>query len=140
MANYVKSAPKKRKSFCQHQKSYICFVYAESPCPKHQQELVSLFIREIFLESSFVFQRASLQHQNNSRGSGICRNLCSRGALIQLPMRANLVDGGKQTAPRILGWTGCVFWTIWRCLLQQLDIFFRGFFFYTGVSTLVSGT
>lgn len=36
-------------------------------------------------------------------------------------------------------WTGCVFWTIWRCLLQQLWYLFRGFFFYTGVSTVVSG-
>ena len=26
-------------------------------------------------------------------------------------------------------------WTIWRCLLQQLWYLFRGFFFYTGVST-----
>ena len=70
---------------------------------------ISLFIRSIFLESSF--ERARLQHQNNSWGSGICRNLCSTGALIQLPMRANLVDGGKQIAPGILGqcWTGCVF-------------------------------
>lgn len=32
------------------------------------------------------------------------------------------------------------FWTIWRCSLQQLWYLFRGFFFYTGVSTVVSGT
>lgn len=111
MANYVKSAPKKWKSLSTSRiiYIYISFVYPESPCPKHQQELVSLFIRSIFLEISF--ERASLQHQNNSWGSGICRNLCSTGALIQLPMRANLVDGGKQIAPGILGqcWTGCVF-------------------------------
>lgn len=120
----LKSAPKKWKSFCQHQKSYIyiCFVYPESPCPKHQHELVLyLFLFVIFFlrvllkeqafniktilgDREFVETYAPLEHWFSFQWEQIW-------SMAENRLRpASWVSAGRDV----------FLWTIWRCLLQQL--------------------
>jgi len=126
---------------------YVLFIRSHLVQSINKNWYLFLFVK-FFLSS---FERASLQHQNNSRGSGICRNLCSAGALIQLPMRANLVDGGKQIAPGILGLDillpckmsvldgMCFCGQFGGVCCSSCDIFFADSSKNTGVSTVASG-